>query len=85
MPGESEVVLLPVEATRLYLDLRPFMNIAPLAVRYLLDSSDTAVAAAALIAAAPAAAAAAAGTNKKEKPEGKTGEAAAASEATGCG
>lgn len=34
-PDESEVVLLPVEATRLYLDLRPFMNIAPLAVRYL--------------------------------------------------
>ena len=33
-PGESEVVLLPVEATRLYLDLSPFMNIAPLAVRY---------------------------------------------------
>lgn len=33
-PGESEVVMLPVEATRLYLDLRPFMNIAPLAVRY---------------------------------------------------
>ena len=32
-PGESEVVLLPVEATKLYLDLRPFMNIAPLAVR----------------------------------------------------
>lgn len=33
-PGENEVVLLPVEATRLYLDLRPFMNVAPLAVRY---------------------------------------------------
>ncbi|DBA87389.1 TPA: hypothetical protein ACH3X1_004432 [Trebouxia sp. C0004] len=32
-PGENEVVLLPVEATRLYLDLRPFMNVAPLAVR----------------------------------------------------
>ena len=27
-------MLLPVEATRLYLDLRPFMNLAPLAVRY---------------------------------------------------
>jgi len=33
-PGEKEVVLLPVEAARLYLDLRPFMNVAPLAVRY---------------------------------------------------
>lgn len=32
-PSEHEVVLLPVEATRLYLDLRPFMNVAPLAVR----------------------------------------------------
>ncbi len=32
-PGDNEVVLLPVEATRLYLDLRPFMNVAPLAVR----------------------------------------------------
>ena len=31
--GEHEVVLLPVEATKLYLDFRPFMNIAPLAVR----------------------------------------------------
>ena len=47
MPGESEVVLLPVEATRLYLDLRPFMNVAPLAVRYVLDNEAAAAAAAA--------------------------------------
>ena len=49
-----------MEATRLYLDLRPFMNIAPLAVRYLaqLDNAaaDTAVLAATAAATVPAAA-----------------------------
>lgn len=30
---EHEVVLLPVEATKLFLDFRPYMNSAPLAVR----------------------------------------------------